>query len=95
MKLLLNISEIEIEIEKLSEYAKTQPQAVYAAFSNGEVHKYTYFMRTIPNMCNYLKPLDEQIITKFIPSLLQSITTERERKLHSLPIRFGGLGIPI
>ena len=83
------------EIEKLSEYAKTQPQAAYAAFCHGEVHKYTYFMRTIPNMDNYLKPLDEQISTKFIPSLLQSITTEEERKFYSLHIRFGGLGIPI
>ena len=47
------------EVEKLSDYAKTQPQAAYAAFCHGEVHKYTYFMRTIPNMENYLKPLDE------------------------------------
>ena len=46
-------------------------------------------------MHEYMKPLDDLINKKFIPSLLESIITEEDRKLYSLPIRFGGLGIPI
>ena len=34
-------------IKALSEIAKTQPHAAYAAFIHGEQHKYTYFLRTI------------------------------------------------
>ena len=52
-------------------------------------------MRTIPGMKEYLKPLDEMISNTFIPALLQSIITEKDRKIYSLPVRFGGLGIPL
>ena len=38
------------EMEKLCEYSKTQPHAAYAAFCHGEIHKYTYFLRTIPDI---------------------------------------------
>ena len=75
------------EIIKFTEYAKSQPKAVYAAFRHGEIHKCTYFMRTIPGMKEYLKPS--------IPALLQSIITEQDRKNYSIPGRFGGLGIPL
>ena len=83
------------EMERLSEYAKTQPHAAYSAFCHGEIHKYTYFMRTIPNMRNSIEPLDNIITQKFIPNLLNSVVTEQERQLFSLPIRKGGIGIPI
>ena len=83
------------EMEKLCEYAKTQPHAAYSAFCHGEIHKYTYFLRTIPDMKNFIKPLDDIITQNFIPNLLDSIVTEQERHLYSLPIKKGGLGIPI
>ena len=35
------------ELAKLSEIAKTQPQAAYAAFTSGYKHKFPYFTRTI------------------------------------------------
>ena len=35
------------EMEKLCEFAKTQPHAAYAAFCHGEIHKYTFFLRNI------------------------------------------------
>ena len=51
------------EIERLSEFANSQPQTAYAAFIHGELHKYTYFIRTIPHINTYHKPFHE-IITK-------------------------------
>ena len=42
-----------------------------------------------------MKPLDDKINDKILPSLLQAIITEKDRKLYSLPLRLGGLAIPI
>ena len=83
------------EMDNLCHFAKTEPHAAYAAFCHGEMHKYTYFIRTIPEMENFIKPLDNLIEQKFIPTLLDSIVTENDRQLYSLPVKFGGLGIPI
>ena len=60
------------EVEKLSEYAKTQPHAAFSAFIHGEQHKFTYFMRTIPGMEEHLIPLDKVINDKFLPALFGS-----------------------
>ena len=60
------------EIEKLTEFAKTEPQAAYSAFLHGEVHKFTYFMRTIPEIGGCLKKIDELITNKFLPASLSS-----------------------
>ena len=60
------------EVEKLSEFAKTQPHAAFSAFIHGEQHKFTYFMRTIPGMEEHLIPLDKVINDKFLPALFGS-----------------------
>ena len=75
------------EIIKLSEFAKTQPHAAYSAFCHGEIHKFTYFLRTISGMQEYIKPLDHLITNKFIPTLLQAIITDQDRVLYSLPVK--------
>ena len=89
------INEWCAEIKKLTEYAKTQPQAAYAAFCHCEIHKYTYFMRTIPGMEHYLKPLDDVFSNKFMPILFESIITEQDRMLYSLTVKCGGMGLTI
>ena len=55
------------EIDKLSECAKTQPQAAYDVFCHGEV----------PGMKCYLQPLDGKINNNFLPSLLESLNRAR------------------
>ena len=52
-------------------------------------------MRTIQDIDEYLKPLDDVISNNFLPTLLDSIITDNERSLFQLPVRLGGLGIPI
>ena len=59
------------------------------------MHKYTYFLRTIPEIERYLKPLDDLITQSFLPTLLDAIVSDLDRNLYSLPTRKGGLGIPI
>ena len=67
------------EIESLTEIAKSQPHAAYAAFIHGEQHKFTYFLRTIANISPCLQALDDIINNKFIPTLFGREITENER----------------
>ena len=82
-------------LKKLANIAKTQPQAAYTCYVKGFSHKYTYFMRTIPNISELLKPLDraiDELIKVIFDNYDFSIP---ERKLWSLPVRMGGLGLSI
>ena len=80
----------------LCKIAWCEPQAAYSGFIKGFKHKPIYFTRTIPNIKNHLKQLDDVIRTEFIPVITGGINcSDTERRLMSLPPRFGGLGIPI
>ena len=82
------------EVKRRSSIAVTQPHAAYAAFTHGLKHKWTYLIRTIPNIDDQLQPLEDVIRHKFIPSLTgQSALSDETRDLMALPIRHGGLGI--
>ena len=81
------------ELEKLSQFAETQPQAAFSAYIHGEQHRFSYFLRTIPGIENLLSPLDNVIDSKFISALLSSEISTTERELFSLPIRLGRLGM--
>ena len=87
------VSKWASNIKTLAEIAKTEPHAAYAAYLHGEQHKYTYFKRTLLNIDENLKPLDEVINNDFIPSLFGSELSDNERNVIALPIREGGLGI--
>ena len=80
-------------LKKLANIAKTQPQAAYTCYVKGFSHKYTYFMRTIPNISELLKPLD-RAIDELIKIIFDNYDFNiNERKLWSLPVRMGGLGL--
>ena len=84
------------QLEVLADIAKSEPQAAYSAFTAGFQHKMTYFIRTIPNTAEILKPLDECLDNKFIPAITEGhVLSAADRKLLSLPVRYGGMGIPI
>ena len=80
-------------IKSLSDIAKSQPHVAYAAFIHGEQHKYTYFLRTIAEISENLKPLDDAINNLLIPALFGSDVTESEREILTLPVKEGGLGL--
>ena len=81
------------QIDAMAEIAKSEPHSVYVAFIHGFQHKLTYFMRTLPNFSNALHKLDEAIDTKLLPIFLNSKNiSSDERKLVSLPARYGGMG---
>ena len=71
----------------------SQPQAAYAAFSFGVRHKWTYFLRTIPDIEDLLQPLEEAIWSVLIPTLWNRTISNQDRRILELPVRLGGLGI--
>lgn len=81
------------EVTRLAEFARSQPQASYAAFTFGLRHRWTYFMRTLPDIENLLQPLEHAISDVLIPSLIERNCSEEERSLVALPVRMGGLGL--
>ena len=84
------------ELKTLSKIAKSEPQAAYSCFTAGFRHKVTYFIRTIPDLKDIMAPLDEIIDNQFIPAITEGhYCSPRDRKLLSLPVRLGDLGIPI
>ena len=89
------VEEWVTHVTTLAKFAKTQPQAAYAAFTHGLSSKWTYFFRTIQDISDMLQPLEEAIATTFIPALIgRKSISALERKIFALPTRLGGLGIP-
>ena len=84
------------QIEKLADIAKCEPQADLASFTCGLKHRFTYYLRSIPDMENFMQPVEDAIRFKLIPNLTDGHhCSDNERLLLSLPPRLGGLGIPI
>ena len=81
------------QIRTLTNIAKSQPHAAYSAYIHGEQHKFTYFLRTLDDISEILKPLDDVIENEFVPTLFGTTITDPDRELLALPIKDGGLGI--
>ena len=90
------IAKWQAEIQTLSDIARSEPHLAYCAFVGGYVNKFTYYLRVMPKIEEFLKPLDEVINKHFIPSITENHhCSAEERLLLSLPVRMGGLAIPI
>ena len=82
------------QVVKLAQFSMSQPQACYAAFTFGLRHRWTYFLRTLPDIEDLLEPLERAIADFLIPSITDHhCTTPSERDLLALPVRLGELGI--
>ena len=81
------------ELRYLTKIAKIEPHATYVA--HGIRNRYTYVMRTIPNISSKLKCLDAEL-DSFVNAILDDYKfSSADRKLFSLPVKLGGLAIPI
>ena len=86
------VSEWVGELLKLADFAATEPQACYSAYMFGLKHRWTYFMRTIPDTQDLLEALESTINHIVIPAITGHKCNQLERNVLSLPVRFGGLG---
>ena len=76
------------EVTKLAEFALSQPQACYAAYTFGLKHRWTYFLRTLPDIQDLLEPLENAISKMLIPTI-----TEHTCSRLALSVRLRGLGM--
>jgi hypothetical protein len=82
------------EVKNLSDVALTHPQAAYAVFTHGLTSKWTFIMRTVPNIEDEFQPLEDAIRCYFLPALTgRPCFSDTERELLALPARHRGLGI--
>ena len=81
------------EITKLAEFVVTQPQASYAAYTFGLKHRWTYFLRTLPDIQDLLEPLESAISRVLIPAITDRQCDQLDRDILALPVRLGGLGV--
>ena len=59
------------QVKTLTEISKSEPHAAFSSFNHGLKHKFSYAMRTIPNISQNLHPLDISI-DNFISVLFNS-----------------------
>ena len=89
------VREWVVEIEELTSFAVTQPQAAYAALTHGVMEKWNYFTRVIPDIGDLLAPLEKAIRDKLLPTITgRAAISDNERDLLALPLRLGGLRVP-
>ena len=91
--IIMIITIIMIIIMIIAEFAATYPQASYAAFIFGLKHRWTYYLRTLPDIEDLLEPLERAISHALIPAITGHTCTPAERDLLALPVRMDGLGI--
>ena len=58
-------------IAKLAEFALAQPQACYTAYTFGLKHRWTYFLRTLPDIQDLLESLENAISYMLIPAITE------------------------
>ena len=66
------------EITKLADFAKTQRHAAFSAYIHGQQHRFTYFLRTIEGMEDYLKPLDTTISNILLPAIFGTAISKKK-----------------
>ena len=87
---LSSIAEIELQVAYVAFVF-----CFFGAFVSGFKHKFTYFMRTMPDINTQFALIEETIRNRFIPATTGGhVCSNLERELFSLPVRYGGLGIP-
>ena len=88
------VASFKAEVETLSRFANSQPQAALAAFTHGLSSKWTFLSRAMSFSKEVFEPLEKAIRCTFIPALtLQPAPNDQMRAILSLPASKGGLAI--
>ena len=75
-----------------SKAAKQFPQTSFAALTCSLQTEWTYLQQVVPDVAPSFAPIEEVLAKSFLPALFGGKAPPRN--LTSLPVRFGGLGIP-
>ncbi len=77
----------------LTNCRKLPAHAAFSGFIHYLQNRWTYYIRTIPEIQKDLQPLEDAIRQRLMPALFGKELTDLERKVVALPARFGGLGM--
>merc|ERR1712121_557990 len=81
------------DINNLAEIAKEDPQAALSAYNVGLCKRWTFLQRTVHDISELFQQLEKAISENLIPTICGRLVTEDQRRILSLPYRYGGLGI--
>lgn len=81
------------DVTQLAEIARDEPQVALSAFNTGLSQRWKFVQRTIPEISHLFEPLESVIRSELIPALCGREISDLERRIFSLPYRYGGLGI--
>ena len=82
-------------VKAMGRVAGRYPQAAYAGMTKSLQCEWQYLQRVLPGVSDAFKPVEEALVTHFLPSLLgQDAVPKGLRERLRLPVRNGGLGIP-
>ena len=76
------------QVTSLAEFATTQPQSSYVAFVFGLRHRWTFFLRTLPDIAPFLEPVELAITDLLVPAitcLLYTSPSPRDGLLSRMP----------
>ena len=81
------------DIKNLSKIAQEEPQAALSAFNIGLSQRWTFLQRTVEGISEMFQPVEDAIREFLIPAICGRQVSDFERRMLSLPYRYGGLGI--
>ena len=82
------------EVIILTDIARSQPHAAFAALCHILINKWSYLARTISNIGDLFTPLEEAIRFQLLPAITgRDAFSDLEQDLFALPTQIGGLGI--
>ena len=81
------------DITAIANIANEELQAALSAYTKSICHRWVFVQRTIPNTSHLFEPLEQCIRQILIPAVVGRAVSDNERKILSLPVRWGGLGI--
>ena len=83
------------ELKALSDVARTEPHAAYAALTHGLRGRWTYLLRTVPFPADCLSQMDDMMRTVLIPAVTgREAFSDNEWAVLQLPTRLGGFAVP-
>ena len=88
------VQSLKNQLEILLKIAEIQPRAPYSAYMFGFNQRFRLFLRTVPDISDYLLSIEETLRSRFILAITEGhIFSDVERALLALPVKFGGLGL--
>ena len=86
-------SGLSAEVLLLTKIGESQPHAAYSALIHGLSSRWHYVFHTVPNIAQFLQPLEDVICCTLLPAVLGiSPPNDTVCSLVALPPCWGGLG---